>query len=187
MNVSGNWTEKNPEREWGEALPLTITDDMVHSDWKSVLPSIFCLTSLKCSGVQRTAAEPCTWPHSSWLETSVLLELEERRKGDGFICSWLPGLELQKSLYFCVKMSLQKSTSLNWLGMQSQASDNTDMNALSRTKGGFATLLLSRIFMLKSLRVFNFYKVIIFKVKKVQFLLLKTSCCKRNGISLQIT
>lgn len=84
-------------------------------------------------------------------------------------------------------MSLQKSTSLNWLGMQNQASDNIDVNALSRTKGGFATLLLSRIFMLKSLRVFNFYKVIIFKVKKVQFLLLKTSCCKRNGISLQIT
>lgn len=71
--------------------------------------------------------------------------------------------------------------------MQSQASDNIDMNALSRTKWGFATLLLSRVFLLKSLRVFNFYKVIIFKAIRVQFLLLETSCCRRNGILLQIT
>lgn len=116
-----------------------------------------------------------------------LVRLEERRKGDGLICSWLSGLELLKTLYFFVKLSLQKSTSMNWAGMQSPQAENIDMKAFTRTKWGFLTLLLSRTFTLKSLRVFNFYKVIIFKVKKVQLLLLKTSCCKRNGILLQIT
>ena len=43
------------------------------------------------------------------------------------------------------------------------------------TKSVFAPLLLTRALMLEPLRVFNFYKVAIFRVKKVQFPLPKTS------------
>lgn len=153
------------------------------SQWLKVRITIYLLFDQpEVQWCSKDSSKMMPWPNSSRLRASVLLELEERRKDDGFICSWLPGLELLKRFYFWVK-----SSSLNCLGMQSQASDNIDMNALSRTKWGFATLLLSRVFLLKSLRVFNFYKVIIFKVIRVQFLLLETSCCRRNGILLQIT
>ena len=59
--------------------------------------------------------------------------------------------------------------------MQSQGSGCIEMKGFIGTKLVFVTLLLSRAVMLKSLRVFSFYKVIIFRVKKVQVPLPKTS------------
>lgn len=125
--------------------------------------------------------------HQGSPETAFLLELEERRKDDGLVLSWFPGLELLKSWYFCIKLSLQKSTFPNSLGMQNQGSGCIEMKGFIGTKLVFATLLLRRAVMLKSLRVFSFYKVIIFRVKKVQVPLPKTSWCKRNEILLYIT
>ena len=87
----------------------------------------------------------------------------------------IPWAGIAKCLYFCIKLSLQKPASLNSLGMQGQESDKTETKVFPRTQFFLDTLLLSRTFMLKSLRVSNFYKVIIFKVQKVQFPFLKAS------------
>lgn len=109
------------------------------------------------------------------LPKCLLIRTGSKKEGCWINFLMIPSAGNAKCLYFCIKLSLQKPTSLNSLGMQGQESGKTETEVLPRTQFFLATWLLSRTFMLKSLRVSNFYKVIIFKDKKVQFPLLKAS------------